>query len=45
MLSPFDDYPIHPGADPIAHLATPSGLFGGHMQERVGTELGDRPPA
>ncbi len=22
MLSPFDDYPIHPGADPIAHPAT-----------------------
>ena len=22
MLSPFDDYPIHPSADPIAHPAT-----------------------
>ncbi len=22
MLSPFDDYPIHPGADPIAHPTT-----------------------
>jgi hypothetical protein len=22
MLSPFDDYPIHPSADPIAHTAT-----------------------
>jgi hypothetical protein len=22
LLSPFDDFPIHPSADPIAHPAT-----------------------
>ena len=39
MLSPFDDYPIHPSADPIAHPATgdPNHYdrywFNGHQKE------------
>jgi hypothetical protein len=39
MLSPFDDYPIHPSADPIAHPATSNPnhydryWFNGHQRD------------
>lgn len=52
MLSPFDDYPIHPSADPIAHPATGDPnhydryFFNGHQRDGdfyLGAAMGHYP--
>jgi|GEM_PF-2143786 len=43
MLSPFDDYPIHPGADPVAlDDFDPTDFHSLHLQNIVVSQMGDR---